>query len=119
MLPDSVNIFGLPFRVCITDCIDRHDAADGQIDFDEQVIKIWAGLSQKKREQVLLHEIVHGILEQLCFEDEREDERLVQGLAIGLHQALDPFSVPSAASPEPARVQSPPRTSSPCQRSCS
>lgn len=91
MIPDSVNILGLDFPVLEMDNYDRHDVFDGEIVFDAQTIKIWGCLSETKKEQVLLHEVVHGILNQLGYDEERDNEQLVQGLAVGLHQALWPF----------------------------
>ena len=84
-LPKAVSILGISYDV-VTD--EMEDGDDGYISPRKQRIAIREGLSQEKREQVYLHELVHGILDQLGYSELYEDEHLVQGLAIGLHQAL-------------------------------
>lgn len=84
-IPESVDILGIPYEVVIE---EMEDGEDGCISPKRQRITLREGLSDEKRAQVYLHEIVHGILDQLGYADLYEDERLVQGLAIGLHQAL-------------------------------
>lgn len=91
MLPENIEILGLAFDVVETPVVNHEQLRDGEIDYRNQVIRIDAGLSDAAKEQVLLHEIIHGVLTQLGFDEETGDERLVQGLAVGLHQALDPF----------------------------
>jgi len=83
-IPSSVRILGLTYSVTFEDIEDD----DGYISPRRQAIVISSRISEEKAEQVLLHEVVHGILDQLGYLDLYEDERLVQGLAIGLHQAL-------------------------------
>lgn len=83
-VPEQVNILGIEYVV-------RSDALvheNGYIDPAKQEIVLADWLSEEKREQTFLHELVHGILDQLSYEDLYENERLVQGLAVGLHQAL-------------------------------
>lgn len=84
-LPSRVDILGVPYEVVIE---DMEDGCDGCISPRKQRITLREGLCDEKRTQVYLHELVHGILDQLGYSDLYEDERLVQGLAIGLHQAL-------------------------------
>lgn len=100
MIPSSVNILGLDFAVALVPVVDKMVAADGQIDFSAQTISIDESISEQKQEQVLMHEIVHGIFDQLGFSEQSEDEQLVQSLAVALHQTLRPFGAlanPAAA----------------------
>lgn len=83
-IPSSVHILGLTYSVAFEDL----ESDDGYISTRRQAIAISSQISEEKAEQVLLHEVIHGILDQLGYLDLYEDERLVQGLAIGLHQAL-------------------------------
>lgn len=85
-IPQSVSILGLDFQVRVVDEVSHTEAADGQIDFDRQEIRLYRGMSEQKMEQTLIHELLHGILVQLGYDAEGSDEHLVQGLAIGLHQ---------------------------------
>lgn len=84
-MPDHVRILGITYGV---ERRELPDGEDGYIDPRRQAIVLGQHLSDEKAEQVLLHEVVHGILDQLGYLDLYEDERLVQGLAIGLHEAL-------------------------------
>ena len=83
-VPEKVDVLGLTYTVEVCDLEDD----DGTCSPSKQRIEIRSGMSPEKTQQVFLHELVHAILDQLCFSDEYADERLVQGLAVGLHQAL-------------------------------
>lgn len=85
MTPKSVSILGITYKV------RRKRLPDGEDGFilpRRQQIVIGKHLSEEKTQQVLIHEVVHGILDQLGYLDLYEDEHLVQGMAIGLHEAL-------------------------------
>ena len=84
-IPATVDILGIPYEV-VTE--DMEDGEDGCISPRKQRITLREGMCDEKRTQVYLHELVHGILDQLGYSELYEDERLVQGLAIGLHQAF-------------------------------
>ena len=83
-IPESVDVLGVTYRVEIGGC---EPYENGFCSPSKLLIGIRDGLNAEKQAQVFLHELVHAILEQLARE-EYEDEQLVQGLAIGLHQAL-------------------------------
>jgi hypothetical protein len=84
-VPESVRILGITYEVRRD---ELPDGEDGYIYPREQRIVLGQHLSDEKAWQVYLHELVHGILDQLGYIDIYEDERLVQGLAIGLHEAF-------------------------------
>ena len=84
-LPNVVDILGIPYEV-VTE--EMEDGEEGCISPKKQRITLREGMCEEKRTQVYLHELVHGILDQLGYSELYEDEHLVQGLAIGLHQAL-------------------------------
>lgn len=83
-IPQTVCVLGLIYDVCITDL----DDSDGVCIPSKQRIELHQGMSKEKTEQVFLHELIHALLSQLSYVDLYEDEHLVQGLAIGIHQAL-------------------------------
>ena len=85
----SVSILGLDFAVVRSPGVSRDALADG-------MITLYDGLSGPKADQVLLHEVVHGVLDQLGYSEQSEDERLVQGLAVGLHQAVLSLLAPTS-----------------------
>lgn len=53
----------------------------GEISYGESRIYLDDNLSPQVRKQTLMHEIVHGMLNEIGHEAEREDEGLVNGLA--------------------------------------
>lgn len=63
------------------------DGEDGRISPRRQTVTLRKGLTCEKHEQTYLHELAHGILGQLDYSELYENEQLVQGLTIGLHQA--------------------------------
>ena len=84
-VPRRVSILGITYEVRRR---SLPEGQDGYIVPRKQRIVLGRHLSDEKAQQVLLHEVVHGILDQLGYLDLYEDEHLVQGLAIGLHEAL-------------------------------
>ena len=90
-IPKTVNVLGIMYRVEFGEC---EPDEEGFCSPAKLLIGIREGMSADKEAQVFLHELVHAILEQLARE-EYADEQLVQGIAIGLHQAL--FSPTSGA----------------------
>lgn len=85
MLPKTIKILGLDYQVQPVQVISRDEFLLGRIDFVDQIIYVDANLQTDRRKVVLLHEILHGILEALGF-NEASDEHLVQSLATALHQ---------------------------------
>lgn len=84
-IPETVSVLGVPYRV------ERGGVEpdeDGSCSPSKLLISIREGMCREKEEQVFLHELVHAILAGLACDDQYGDERLVQGLAIGLHQVL-------------------------------
>ena len=84
-IPNTVSILGVPYEVAVG---EMEDGEDGSISPRRQLITLREGMCEEKRAQVYLHELIHGILDQLGYAELYGDEHLVQGLAIGLHQAL-------------------------------
>ena len=84
-IPATVNVLGIPYKVEFGGC---EPDETGCLSPTRGVMRIREGMGREITEQTFLHELVHAILDQLSRTDEYEDEQLVQGLAIGLHQAL-------------------------------
>ena len=84
-IPEKVTVLGVPYTVEIGGV---EPDEDGSCSPSKLLISIREGMCREKEEQVFLHELVHAILAGLACDEQYEDERLVQGLAIGLHQAL-------------------------------
>lgn len=84
-IPDTVSVFGIPYRVEYGGC---ESDENGSCSPSLRVIRVREGLCPEQEQQVFLHELLHAVLAGLARDDEYQDEYLVQGLAIGLHQAL-------------------------------
>lgn len=87
-LPKTVNILGLTYEVQVVEVVDRHDALWGKIDYEAQVIKIDASISDERKHQVFMHELLHGVLSALGFDRLNEDESAVQSISAALYHAL-------------------------------
>jgi len=88
---DSVDILGLTYTIRIVPIIDKDTHTLGQIRYVEQEILLEDGMPEQRSNQTLMHEILHGILEQLGYDDLNENEERVQGIASALYQTLKPF----------------------------
>ena len=85
MIEDGkVPILGITYTIAFEELDDEN----GYISPRRQHIGIRHGMNDELVQQTVLHEIIHGVLDQLGYHELYEDERLVQGLAIGLHQAF-------------------------------
>jgi hypothetical protein len=87
----SVSILGLNYQVVDVDVIERGQEICGQIDHLAQTIKLERKMTPERREQTIIHEIIHGILDQLGYLELHNDEQLVQGLSVALHQTFKPL----------------------------
>ena len=54
----------------------------------KQVIQFKRGLTEEKAMEVLIHEVVHLVLQNGCYFNESKNEKLVQCLASGIYQML-------------------------------
>ena len=84
-IPETVKVLGVPYTVERGGC---EPDENGWCSPSKRVIAIREGLCPEEEAQTYLHELLHAILLQLARTDEYADEQLVQGMAIGLHQAL-------------------------------
>lgn len=84
----TINILGIPYKVEEVECVNKHEPCQGEIDFEQCEIRIDKSLPTDLKNQVLMHELIHGILELLGYKAENEDEQKVQGLATALHLLL-------------------------------
>lgn len=85
----KVNICGIPHEV-----IECQDAFDidlhfGQIDYDKAQIRINKSLTEELKKEALCHEIIHGILVHLGYNDESSDEKFVQQLGNAIYQTFE------------------------------
>lgn len=84
----SINILGLTYQVNEVAVVNKGNPRQGEINFMEQVIRIDSSMLADRKNIVLLHEIIHGICEQLGLDEIGDNEHTVQSLASALHQVL-------------------------------
>lgn len=90
IIPKTVKICGIPYEVEI--CSDDWELDEinfGQIKFKECKILINDSACEAMQEQTLVHEIVHGMLMQLGYQEYSLDEKFVQALAMAINQSFD------------------------------
>lgn len=87
-LPKKVNILGLTYDVQEVEVVDRGEALWGKIDHNSQVIRIDANATEERKGQTFLHEVLHGVLAGLGFEELNADESAVQSISAALYHAL-------------------------------
>lgn len=85
---NTVNILGEMFDVTIVDLIDDDSTIFGKIDRLKNQILIRQGMSHEKRRIVLLHEIYHAVFQKLGFDDQMQDEQLINVIASSIIQLL-------------------------------
>lgn len=84
----NINILGLTYTIEEVEQVDKNTRLFGEVDFVKQTIKIEKGLTEEKKLNVLLHEVLHAIFAELNFTNENENEHLIQSLANALYQIL-------------------------------
>lgn len=85
---NTVSILGINYNINYVPYIMRDEYRAGQIDFENQEIKILDTLQCDLRNVTLLHEIIHAAMTHLGLHEESQNENLVQGLAIAMHQVI-------------------------------
>ena len=61
---------------------------NGSIDSDSLIIQIEESLSKKVQQQVLIHEVIHGVFEHSGKQEWFENEELVDCIANGIMQVI-------------------------------
>lgn len=91
-IPNKVRIGSVDYEVTVEDKTLVLDAVQckGQIDYDYHQINIDSSIQDKQgQEQTFLHELMHGIVRERNLNlDNDNEETIVDGLAVGLHQVI-------------------------------
>lgn len=91
-IPNKVRIGSVDYEVTVEDKTIVLDAVQckGKIDYEYHKINIDSSIHDKQgQEQTFLHELIHGIVRERNLNLENTDEEtIVDGLAIGLHQVI-------------------------------
>ena len=85
---EKVKIMATDYKIEEVEQIDKDRRILGEIDYINQTIKLKKGLPNELKKEILLHEILHGILEKLGFDALNNDEQKVQSIASTLYLVL-------------------------------
>jgi hypothetical protein len=85
-IPKQVKILGMPYEIEEVEYISREELKLAQIDYLHQKILVLSDLGKQKKEQALMHEILHGIFNALGLD--YTDEENIQRIACVLHQVI-------------------------------
>ena len=84
----KLKILATEYDVEEVEQIDKYTRLLGQIEYTEQKIKIDKNISEDMKQETLLHEILHGILEKLGYDELNDDEQKVHSIASTMYLAL-------------------------------
>lgn len=84
----KVNICGIPHKVI--ECEDTFDVNChcGQINYKNCEIRINKDMTDENKTETLCHEMIHGILMHLGYNEFSSDEHFVQALANAIYQGF-------------------------------
>lgn len=84
----NLKILATQYDVEEVEQIDKYSRLLGQIEYTEQKIKIDKNISEDLKQEVLLHEVLHGVLEKLGYEEINNNEQKVHSIASTMYQVL-------------------------------
>ena len=84
----TIYIFNLKFTILEVEEIYNDNDVLGRINYIKQTIYLKSKLSYERKKIVLLHEILHCIFELLGFNEEHENEPLIDSLSTAIYQVL-------------------------------
>lgn len=85
---ESVKICGIPHRVVLCEDSFNVDTHFGQINYASCEIRLNRSLPKEAMEETLVHEILHGIFVHLGYNEEAQNEQMIQALANALNQTF-------------------------------
>lgn len=88
-----VNICGIPHEVIEVEDSFNIDCHMGMIEYKDLVIKINKDMPEIAKQETICHEMIHGILVHLGFNDYADNEQFVQALGNAIYQG---FSIKGA-----------------------
>lgn len=84
----ELKILATEYKVEEVEQIDKYQRLLGQIEYAEQTIKIDKNISEDMKKEILIHEILHGVLEKLGYDEINEDEQKVHSIASTMYLVL-------------------------------
>ncbi|MGN7402752.1 ImmA/IrrE family metallo-endopeptidase [Cytobacillus praedii] len=86
MIPNKVKVAGVKYVIKEIENMEIEFNQLGQILYTKGIIKIDDGMSLERKEQVFVHELLHGIFYEAGFEE--QDEDMINRVGIVLYQVL-------------------------------
>ncbi|WP_243356911.1 hypothetical protein [Bacillus litorisediminis] len=88
MIPNKVKVAGIEYETVYKDFIEINGDRNyqGSCDYLNTQIDILQDLSETKKEQVFVHELIHAVFHEAGFKE--QDEDMVNRLGIVLYQVL-------------------------------
>ena len=83
-----VNICGIPHKIVEYEDNFNVDLHFGQIDYKACEIRINKDMTDANKKETICHEMVHGILVHLGYNDLASNEQLVQALGNAIYQSF-------------------------------
>lgn len=90
MIPEKINICGIPFKVRYGKNAFNPNDQFGQICYTKAEIIINPEMPEELQMQTLIHEWVHGVLVMTGHNKETEDELLVNSLTLAIYRTFKP-----------------------------
>lgn len=90
-MADKIKICGVPFEIEEVDTIDEEceGVVQGKILCSKAKILIKKSLPRELKKSVLFHELMHGILVMLGYDELSDDETFVQAMSIALYNMFE------------------------------
>lgn len=88
MIPEKVFICGIPHTVKLCEDNFNSDTHFGQINYAKCEIRINKDMPEEIQRQTLCHEILHGMLVLLGYNELTNDEQFVQAMSMGINQSF-------------------------------
>lgn len=85
----KVNICGMLHEVVESTDLFDCDAHFGQIDYKYARIRLNKDLSEEQKKETLCHEMVHGMLVHLGYNEQSDNEQFVQALGNAIYQGFE------------------------------
>lgn len=87
----NIRICGIPYRLKYEDVIDENEEGIicGKIIPSKNIIKLKKGMTTESEREVLIHEMVHGILNHLGKSELSCDEEFVQLMANAIYNHFE------------------------------
>lgn len=88
MIPEKVFICGIPHEVKMCEDNFNTDCHFGQIEYSKCEIRINKDMPETMQHQTLCHEMLHGMLVLLGYNEQSQDEQFVQALSMAINQSF-------------------------------